>query len=337
MAGGVEWHPDGGGSRSRTTGGAALWEASSQTWHPLPPLPSPRHDHAAVALPDGRALLIGGRGDQTVEMNSTLFWDPRTRAFQEGPPLREARARPVAVTLPDGAVLVLGSEFDDDLERGTRAELLRPGASGWESAGQTARIFHTGPVCVSGSQVVIAGGRDNGFGFAIVEGTHYAPPLSRTTEVWDAGARQWRTRDPLNESRDDAQGVTLADGRILVVGGWDRGRLLSTAEVWEPHTGSWSAAGTLALARSSFTLTALPGGGAVVSGGLAEGTSEPTAMAERWNPETRAWTPGPPMAAPRAGHRVVPVGPGTFLVVGNHTPEPEGMPETGWELWQPGG
>ncbi|SEL73976.1 Kelch motif-containing protein [Stigmatella aurantiaca] len=335
LAGGIEWHPDGIGSRSQTTGGAAFWDASAEAWHPLAPLPSPRHDHAAVTLPDGRALLIGGRADQIMEMHSTLLWDPRTQAFQEGPPLREARARPVAVTLPDGAVLVLGSEYDDDLERGTRAELLRPGARAWEAAGQTARIFHTGPVCVSGSQVVIAGGRDNGFGFAIIDGTHYAPPLSRTTELWESERRLWRTSGPLMESRDEAQGVTLSEERILVVGGWDQGQLLATAEVWEPGTGTWSAAGTLASARSSFALTALPDGRAVVSGGLVTGTSEPTAVAEIWNPETRTWSLGKPLAVPRAGHRLAAVGAGTFLVVGNHAPSPEAPPETSWELWRP--
>jgi hypothetical protein len=337
LAGGTEWHPEGGGSTSRTAGGAAFWDASTRAWQALAPLPSPRHDHAAVTLADGRALLIGGRGDRILEMNSTLFWDARTQAFQEGPPLREARARPIAVTLPDGAVLVLGSEFDEDMERGTRAELLRPGATAWEPAGQTARIFHAGPVCVSGGQVLIAGGRDNGFGFAIIEGTHYAPPLSRTTELWEHGHRQWRTSGPLLESRDDAQGVTLSDGRILVVGGWDHGTLLRSAEVWDPSTGSWSATGALASARSSFALTALPGGQAVVSGGLVEGTGEPTAVAELWHPGTNTWSLGPPLAVPRAGHRLAAVGAGAFLAVGNHTPSPEAPPETSWELWRPGG
>ncbi|EAU64582.1 kelch repeat, putative [Stigmatella aurantiaca DW4/3-1] len=299
-------------------------------------MPSPRHDHAAVTLADGRALLIGGRSHQILEMNSTLLWEPGTQDFREGPPLIEARARPVAVTLPDGSVLVLGSEYDDDLERGTRAELLRPGATAWEPAGQTARIFHTGPVCVSGSQVVIAGGRDNGAGFAIVEGVHYAPPLSQTTELWEHERRLWRTSGPLTESRDDAQGITLSDGRILVVGGWDQGRVLPTSEVWDPATGSWSPAGTLASARSSFALTALPGGRAAVSGGLVEGPFAATAAVEIWEPQQRTWSLGKPLAVPRAGHRLVAVDAETFLVVGNHTPSPDAPPETSWELWRPG-
>ncbi|MDC0710070.1 kelch-like protein [Stigmatella sp. ncwal1] len=335
LAGGVEWHRDGIGATSRTTGGAAFWDASQEAWFPLEPLPSPRHDHAAVTLADGRVLLIGGRAEQIMEMNSTLLWEPGAQGFREGPPLIEARARPIAVTLPDGSVLVLGSELDEDLERGTRAELLRPGASAWEPAGQTARIFHTGPVCVSGGQVLIAGGRDNGFGFAIIEGTHYAPPLSQSTELWEHEHRRWRSSGPLAESRDDPKGITLSDGRILVVGGWDHGRALTTSEVWAPGTGLWSSAGTMASARSSFALTALPDGRAAVSGGLVEGSFAATATVEIWHPGTRTWSPGKPLEVSRAGHQLAAVGEGTFLVVGNHTPTPDAPPETSWELWRP--
>ncbi|WP_224240806.1 Kelch repeat-containing protein [Hyalangium gracile] len=334
LAGGSETHSD--GTPPNTANRASFWDASKQEWLPLPPLPTPRFNHAAVALGDGRVLLIGGRDNSVTEMASTLLWDPTTREFKEGPPLREARAYPVARVLPDGAVLVLASELDDDLERGTRAELLRPGASAWEPAGQTVRIFHVGPVCVSGERVVIAGGRDNGFGFAIIEGVHYAPPLAQSTEIWEPGSRTWRTSaGPMLEPRDDAAGVTLSDGRILVVGGWHEGTLLKSTEVWDPRTEQWSPAGTLSIARSSLALTALPDGRAAVSGGLAEGPFDHTKEVEIWEPERRVWTPGKPMEQGRAGHRLVAVGDGAFLVVGIARPSQEVAPETTWELWRP--
>jgi hypothetical protein len=336
LAGGMAWHQDGVGTRSTTAGSAAFFDASKQEWIALPPLPSPRHDHAAVALADGRVLLIAGRDHEQPELKSTLFWEPQTRQFHEGPPLREARPYPIAVKLPDGAVLVLASEIDDDLERGTRAELLRPGASSWEPAGQTVRIFHVGPVCVSNNQVVIAGGRNNGFGFAIIEGTHYAPPLTLSTELWEHGGRTWRTSaGTLSEERDDAKGVTLTDGRILVVGGWHEGQLLKTAELWDPRTERWSSTGSLTLARSGFALTALPDGRAAVSGGLGEGTFQTTEAVEIWDPARGTWSPGPPLAQERAGHQLVHVGDNTFLVVGTFRSSPEAFPETTWELWRP--
>jgi hypothetical protein len=335
LAGGEAWQPDGMGTTPRASEGAAFWDTAKEAWLTLPPMSSPRFDHAAVALPDGRVLLVGGRTTKEPELRSTLFWEPRTQRFEEGPALRDARARPVAVTLPEGAVLVLGSDFDDDLQRGTRAELLRRGASAWESAGQTARIFHLGPVCVSQHRVVIAGGRDNGFGFAIIEGTHYVPPLAESIELWEGEGRGWRTAGPMLAQREEAQGVTLSDGRILVVGGWHEGQLLNTAEVWDPRTESWSPAGTLSLSRSSFALVALPEGRAAVSGGLAEGPFAETTAVEIWDPQRNSWSPGTPLALGRAGHQLAAVGGGTFLVVGNSRPSPDAPPETTWELWRP--
>jgi len=337
LAGGMEWHPDGIGSRSQTTDGAAFWDAAKAEWLPLSPLPSPRQNHAAVALKDGRALLVGGRDQKNPDLRSTLVWEPETRQFREGPPLLEARSYPIAVLLPDGAVLVLGSELDDDMERGTRAEILRPGATAWEPAGQTQRIFHVGPVSVSHHKVVIAGGRDNGFGFAVIEGVHYAPPLDQSTELWEREGRSWRTAaGPMTEPREDAQGVTLSDGRILVVGGWHRGTLLTTAELWDPRTERWSPAGKLATARSSFALTALQDGRAAVSGGLAEGPFQNTPEVEIWDPQQGTWSPGPPLALGRAGHKLADVGGGTFLVAGTSRTTPDAPPETTWEQWRPG-
>lgn len=333
LAGGSEWHRDGAGAVIRPTAGAAFWSAASGEWEELPPLPHPRQHAAAVSLPDGRALLLGGRAPDSPELASTLFWEPRTRRFREGPSLLAARGRPSAVVLPDGAVLVVGSDFDDDLERGTRAELLRPGASAWEPAGQTVRVFHPGPVCVSGSRAVIAGGRDNGLGFAIVEGVHYAPPLDQGTEIWEPERLAWRGAGPLTEPREEAAGVTLSDGRLLVAGGWHRGTCLASAETWEPSTEQWSPTGAFTLARSSFALTALAGGRAAISGGLEEGMKA-TASVELWSPEHGRWTAGTPLARGRAGHHVAEVGPGVFLVVGGSR-SPDDVPETTSEVWRP--
>ncbi|WP_375769823.1 kelch-like protein [Archangium gephyra] len=336
LAGGGEWHRDGIGAMRRVVPLALLWDSAKQDWLELSPLPHPRDGHAAVSLPDGRVLLIGGRDTTSPELASTLFWEPETRRFREGPPLRQARARPIAVGLPDGAVLVLGSDFDNDRERGTRAELLRPGASAWEPAGQAVRIFHPGPVCVSGERVIIAGGRDNGFGFAIIEGVHLAPPLDMSTELWEREGRTWRIAGgPLTQSRDEAQGVTLSDGRVLVVGGWHEGSPLATAEVWDPRTESWSPTGSLATPRSSFALTALPDGRAAVSGGLEE-TFQATDSVEIWDPARGTWSPGPSLARGRAGHRFAAVGTGVFLVVGGSKSPADGNPETSSEVWRSG-
>lgn len=332
LAGGVEWHPE-----LRATGSAALWGASTHQWLQLPPMPSPRKDHAAVCLPDGRVLLVGGSTDEASELASTLFWEPETRRFREGPPLLQARSRPAAVTLTDGAVLVVGAGLDEDEEpglyrytpRGTRAELLRPGASAWEPAGEAARLFHVGPVCASHERVLLVSGQD----MSSLRGSDNAPPL-QCSELWEREGLTWRLAGSRLEPRQDAEAITLSDGRILVVGGWFEDRLLGTAEVWDPRTDRWSPAGVLSRPRTRFALVALPEGRAAVCGGFLEGSAL-TNTVELWEPQQGTWSSGPPLGRARAGHRLVSVGPGTFLVVGGSRSSESDTPQLTWELWQP--
>lgn len=335
VVGGQEWHAQGGGSTPMTVTRAMRWDAATDAWEVLEPLPQPRQGHAAVALPGGRVLIIGGRNATELALASTLMWEPETGRFREGPPLLAARDRPVAVVLPDGAVLVLGSDFDGDMQRGTRAELLRPGAEAWEPAGQTERLFHPGPVCVSGERVIIAGGRGNGFGFAVVDGVHFAPPLDRCTEVWRRDSRTWKTSHPLAESRDDPQGVTLADGRILVVGGWSKSGLLGSAEVWDPASEQWAPTGALPHPRSSIKLTALRDGRAAAFGGLGQTDAAASAAVDLWEPRTGAWTSGPSLAAPLSDHHVVALEDGDFLLVGLIRIGVEEMLQTTSIRWRP--
>jgi hypothetical protein len=54
---------------------------------------------------------------------------------------------------------------------------------------------------------------------------------------------------------------------VLVTGGVTGGANNSTAEVYDPATGTWSAAGSMATGRSEHTLTRLPNGKVLAVGG----------------------------------------------------------------------
>lgn len=97
-----------------------------------------------------------------------------------------------------------------------------------------------------------------------------------SSELWDPRSGKWPRTGRLAHTRYGASAVTLANGRVLVVGGlenWGADLELRTAEIYDPTTAKWSRAGTLATARSGFWLVALADGGALVAGGL--GTAAP--------------------------------------------------------------
>jgi hypothetical protein len=75
----------------------------------------------------------------------------------------------------------------------------------------------------------------------------------------------------------------LTDGRVLVVGG--ESPPVASAELYNPKNGTWSATGSMSVARSGHTATRLLDGRVLVAGGVTSGTS-----AELYDPTTGTWS-----------------------------------------------
>jgi hypothetical protein len=99
--------------------------------------------------------------------------------------------------------------------------------------------------------------------------------------------------------RDDQTATVLPDGRVLVVGGAEAakgirgdglygGRVLASAEMYDPVTGSWSATGSLATARESHFAILLRSGRVLVVGGLSGG-NRLASSAELYDPTAGSW------------------------------------------------
>ena len=78
-----------------------------------------RHKHDAVALADGRVLILGGsdRRDNRGRYASTEIFDSRRSSFAAGPTMRSPRFkfRDTTVALPDGVILVAGNGRNAEL------------------------------------------------------------------------------------------------------------------------------------------------------------------------------------------------------------------------------
>jgi hypothetical protein len=79
----------------------------------MPNIPGPvLSSFAAVALADGRAMVLGGNASNSIGTGpftaETWILNPRSRTWSSGPPMLEARAGATATRLTDGSVLVVG-------------------------------------------------------------------------------------------------------------------------------------------------------------------------------------------------------------------------------------
>ena len=116
-----------------------------------------------------------------------------------------------------------------------------------------------------------------------------------------------RTTAPLK--RYMAAAAMLGDGRILITGGYDtpwigkqEPRAMSSAVIFDPHTGEYTVAAQMRVPRARHAAIALRDGRVAVLGGV--GLS-PTASVEVYDPASNTWQVSAPLAQPRYDHVAV--------------------------------
>jgi N-acetylneuraminic acid mutarotase len=123
----------------------------------------------------------------------------------------------------------------------------------------------------------------------------------------------------------------LPSGKVLVTGGNGSTGSLSGAELYDSAINSWSAAGTLAAARSYHAATLLASGKVLVTGG--SGSTGALSSAELYDPISDNWAPTGTLATERYVHTATLLPSGKVLVTG-------GIGSTGYlrsaELYDPG-
>ncbi len=117
------------------------------TTESLPPLPRGRYALAAVAAPDGRIYVIGGRSAEadTSVTAEVLAFDPESATFQSVTPLQQARSDLAAVIGPDLRLHVIGGLTETGSDQPNRTT---------ETYGPAINLFPT-TASQSGTDVVI--------------------------------------------------------------------------------------------------------------------------------------------------------------------------------------
>jgi WD40 repeat protein len=293
---------------------------------------SPRMSGTVTLLPDGRVLVAGGTVQNpsdpmaTIAIASAELYDPSTGSWAATGNMVAARSGHTATLLPDGRVLVVGGWSDGGLL--SSAELYDPSTGSWAAAGKmstphrghTATLLPDGRVLVAGGatllpdgRVSVAGGQTSSDGSA-----------SAVAELFDTSNGTWSTTGSMVDARQDHTATLLPDGRVLVAGGGHNlpgSPALTSAELYDPSTGSWTATGSMGTPHRGHTATLLPDGRVLVAGGYPSSVSftfpfPPMASAELYDPSTGSWTATGDMDTPRTGHTATLLPDGRVLVTG---------------------
>ena len=205
-------------------------------------------------------------------------------------PMRAARAGQTATLLPDGTVLVAGG--------GTAsAELYNPATGLFTPTGSL-------PVAVSAATATLLPDGD-----VLVAGGLHGQRQVANAELYDPATGTWSATAPMTVARSGQTATLLPDGNVLVAGGGCNGTSygcdsgsflynLSSAELYDPATGTWTRTGSMHSGRQFQTATLLPDGDVLVAGGFVSCDDDfcsDASSTELYDPVTGRWTLTGPM------------------------------------------
>lgn len=120
----------------------------------------------------------------------------------------------------------------------------------------------------------------------------------------------------MGSARADHTATDLADGRILIAGGFVGDESSAAgAELYDPATGAFSTTGPMATPRYSHSATRLLDGRVLLAGGYGAG-GEYLRTTEIYDPATGSFTTAGAMTTARAGHATVALRDGRVLMAG---------------------
>lgn len=276
----------------------------------------------SVTLLDGRVLVAGGQtvapaaaadtrifaiSASTVltggEVRYTYSWTARTAI----PVARFShRMTLLADTLQAGNVLLTGGWNGVAAPMNT-AYLYDVVANTWTAtpAMVTARQDHS-QLTLADSRIMVAGGR-SAFASTQTAAVELFTPTGATGVFNSTGV--------MTRARYKFGLVQLNNGKVLAAGGFTAANnTVATAkcELWDPMTGTWTAAASMAYARGGFAMVALGGNQFMVLGGKGKISTDPTSVVdanlrttEIYDGNTNRWHPGPSFSITRNDVRAV--------------------------------
>lgn len=161
-------------------------------------------------------------------------------------------------------------------------------------AKHTATLLPNGKVLVAGGMVGTSGG--------------LTTQVTASAELYDPVSGRWSATGSLTTARWGHTATLLADGTVLVAGGFDgAGTAMASVELYNPATGIWSLTGSLTTARAGHTATLLPNGKVLAVSG---------ATSELYDPVSGTWAATGNLIQATTGGTATLLGNGKILVDG---------------------
>ncbi|HEY1173943.1 MAG TPA: hypothetical protein VGH19_21440 [Verrucomicrobiae bacterium] len=245
-----------------------------------PSMANARISAGSVNLADGRVLVFAGRNDTTAFVAQSEIYEPSSNSFRLSGVMPALVNLPTVTLLQDGRVLIYGSSTNDV----PAIQVFDPATETFTSVSglATGRIGHQASLLADG-RVLISGGR-----------TVVAGLILKTTEIFNPSTGTFSAGPDMLTARQSFSSTALLDGTVLIAGGQTNTapNLLASAkaEIFNPVTGTFTAAGVMATNQYFHNGVLLRNGAVLLTGGMPGTTTSLLFKAQLYDPTTHVLT-----------------------------------------------
>ncbi len=287
---------------------------------PTGPMTVEREGHTATLLADGRVLVVGGDDPPSADI-----YDPATGTFtRTGTLTTQQRFGMATAALPDGGALVVGGW--DMMGSGSVTDWPIRFGETYDAASGTfrrtadlaqARGYLWSALALPDGRIMIAGGEvpDAPAGATGSDSNRHLADV----EFYDPSSGEFARGGPLLSPRSAHTLTLLADGRVLVAGGWGPEGPLATAEVYDPSTGTSTPTSAMTTGRAYHATVALADGRVLLIGGDGPDAGHSALDSiDVFDPVTGTFAPAGRLISERSGPTAVRLMEGRVLVAGGN-------------------
>jgi fibronectin type 3 domain-containing protein/azurin len=249
-------------------------------------------------LPDGRPLIVGGNLIPGAGLVDTNIFDEVNNTWTLTAPMRNPRWYPSVTTLPDGRILVMSGSDSCETCIVATPEVYDVTTNTWTELTTASKSLPLYPHT-----------------FVLPDGRLFVSSASRqsiVSSVLNVATQTWTNVDN-GHNFDAHSAVMYAPGKIMKSGtaadvGVSTAQAAATTYVIDMNqpTPTWRTVAQMANRRAFHTLTSLPDGTVLATGGGSHVDGIDTAFAvfaaELWSPTTETWTTMASMQIPRLYH-----------------------------------